>query len=170
MCVSTQPCPPCWQPGCQPAIQRDSVSQSLTQAAQEELRKFLGKQRSLEVNLSSKSPRGSWMWELWVFRCGSRLGYQQCSFWIHPGMVLRAPQGSPVPQVLSSVTNPAIFPPTSKTKMPISPSDGDREQRYHQQKRRIRPGTSSLKYLILFRQPAATDLQNLEELWIPWMF
>lgn len=28
---------------------------------------------------------------------------------------------------------------------------------------------TSPKYLIPFRQPAATDLQNLGELWIPWL-
>lgn len=84
------------QPGWQPGIQRDSASQILTQAAQEELRKFLGKQRALEVNFSSKSLRGSRVWELWVLRCGSTLGYQQGLLWIHPRVVLRAFQNLPV--------------------------------------------------------------------------
>lgn len=90
MCISTQACPPCrqWaQPGCQPDVQRDSASQILTQASQEEPRKFLGKQRSLEVSCSSKSLRGSWMWELRAFRCGSTVGYWQCLFWMHPRTV-----------------------------------------------------------------------------------
>lgn len=69
--------------------------QILTQAAQEELRKFLGKQRALEVNFSSKSLRGSRVWELWVLRCGSTLGYQQGLLWIHPRVVLRAFQNLP---------------------------------------------------------------------------
>lgn len=127
VCISTQPCPPCWQwaqPRCQPGIQRDSASQILTRAAREELRKFLGKQRSLGVNFSSKKPQRLLdVGALWVTSSagsGSILGW--CSG--HS----RTSQHSSVPLVLSRVTNPSIFPPTSKTKMPNSPSDGHREQ------------------------------------------
>lgn len=139
------------QPGWQPGTQRDSASQILTQAAQEELRKFLGKQRALEVNFSSKSLRGcgscgrSGVGALWVISSacsGSTLGWCQDL----PGPS-RAPQSS---RCYPSVTNPSLFPPTPKTKMPNCCLRRVR----HQQKCRISPATPSLKNLILIWHPA----------------
>lgn len=90
VCIRTQPCPPCWQwhsLGASLVPKAILPPRSSTQAAQEELRKFLGKQRALEVNFSSKSLRGCGMWELWAFRSGNTLGYQQGLLWVHPRMV-----------------------------------------------------------------------------------
>lgn len=112
------------------------------------------------------------MWELWAFRRGSTVGFQQCLLWIHPRMVpgeLRPFQdlqlSSPGVEQCNQNQPINISSHTQKQRCQMAPSDGDREQ-----KSKISPGISSLKHLILLREPAATDLQILEELWVPWMF